>query len=101
MIQVEWLRDSVQNVFGCIAVKRAGRKVNVGVSLRHPEDQFSPVLAKQLAIGRMIDSPISVEPIHLYDRVDSMYSAMKALAKSKDVSTSVRRAARRWISLLP
>lgn len=102
MIHTEWLRDSSQKVVGCIAAKKRDKNVIVGYSLRHPTYGFDPNLARQLAIGRMIDDPIKVDSLRLYDlRVDAMFSAMLSMASNKNVSSSVRRGARRWISLLP
>ena len=95
-----YLRDSQNRPVGCLAISldRKRRVLSYQLSVRNPLDTFSKSLARQLAMGRLLDKPISMP----YDRKGelSMHhittTVMTHLAKS-DAPARAIKAARLWL----
>jgi hypothetical protein len=57
-----FLRDKQYRPIGCVvmAVDRRNHRVNYQYSVLNPVDDFNRALARQIALGRLIEKPIKV-----------------------------------------
>jgi len=98
--RIMFLRDSQYRPVGCLAigVSRKRRELSYQYSVLHPTDRFDRGMARQLALGRLLDKPITLS----YDRKgdlsmhDISNTVMNHLANSKAPARAVK-AARYWL----
>lgn len=98
--RVMFLRDPSGMPVGCLAIglTRSRKTIKYQVSVLNPIDQFDRKLARQIALGRLMESSYSapstsdVPDMHQISR-----DVMAHLADNKDVPSRASRAARRWL----
>lgn len=98
--RIMYLRDSHYRPVGCVAISvdRKRRTLSYQLSVQNPLDSFDRSLARQLALGRLVDKPINLP----YDRKgdlsmhDISTTVMKHIAASKAPSRAVK-AAKDWL----
>lgn len=58
---IHFIRDSKMRPMACVAfsdkISADTQQLEYGISVLHPKDQFNRKIARQLAIGRLIESP--------------------------------------------
>jgi hypothetical protein len=93
--RIMFLRDSHNFPVGCVAMVTRGNVVSYQVSTLNPNDCFDRKTARQLAIGRLVESPfaldISNSNIHYTTRM-----IMNHIANNLELPKRSRTAARRW-----
>jgi len=100
-IRVMYLRDRRGSIVGCIAcqVNRSGHDYvgSYQLSVLNPADKFNRGVARQLAKGRLLESPRHIE----LPTVPSMHEVteriMQNILLDKNVPTRARKAAQRWL----
>ena len=99
--RVMFLRSEQGRPVGCLAIKlnRKARTLEYGVSVLNPADKFDRKVARQLAIGRMTETPTTIGPV-LYDLSMHEISRVVMLTISMDRTMPTRavKAARLWLS---
>lgn len=99
-IRIMFLRDRQGLPVGCVAISvdRKNREVSYQYSVLNPIDSFDRRLARQLAIGRLIEKPITTP---LYRGEVNMHIisdiVLSDLARSKTAPTRAVKAARLWL----
>ncbi len=102
--RVQFLRDENGQPVGCIAIRLSRDsgelhwdQVEYEVSVLNPLDKFDRAVARQLALGRMLDNPSVVRvPVN-----PTMYeiscAVMKGIARDSYFPSRARKAARIWL----
>lgn len=101
--RIQYLREANGHLIGCIALKEHDLKggfyslVEYRVSVLNPEDQFDKGVARQLALGRLVEAPFTVRvPVH--PTMHEVGAAiMKDIARDSDAPSRARKAAKLWI----
>lgn len=97
--RIMFLRDSKKQPIGCIAIKLDDKshKAQYQISVLNPEDRFNRSVARQLAIGRMVESPLSV----LIPKNPTMHEiteeVMLAINSNSKLPARARRSAKAWV----
>lgn len=60
--RIMFLRDANDRPVGCLAISvdRRNHRLNYGISVLNPADKFDRKVARQLAIGRLVEVPFTV-----------------------------------------
>ena len=101
-----YLRDRNYQPVGCVAIKlvkvtgMGGRHYNTliyGVSVLNPQDQFNRAVARQLALGRIVEVPSTTvipgnSSIH-----DISEAVMRSITRSTVLPNRARQAAKLWL----
>ena len=95
--RIMFLRGSNNHPVGCIAMRLGGNSVAYQVSTLNPVDKFNRRVARQLALGRLLESPFLIQAnasnIH-----ETVRSVMQDISRNKSVSNRARICAARWIN---
>jgi hypothetical protein len=100
--RIMYLRNNKKQPIGCLAVKldRAKGLAFYNFSIQNPIDDFDRSIGRQLALGRMVESPLSVKIEKDANMHEVSYSIMTDLIK-RDVSPiRAVKAAKHWLKLL-
>jgi hypothetical protein len=101
--RVTYLRDRKGDPQGCVAIKllphvEFDRQVIVyQVSVLNPVDRFDRALARQLALGRMVEKPLTVRVPADPTMYQITWHVMSDIAKDSGQPTRARAAAKRWL----
>lgn len=102
-IRIVFLRDASYQPVGCVAlaVDPGTAQLQYGVSILNPQDRFDRKMARQLAIGRLVEKP-RITNMHRnggeLSRHDVTTIVMKDLvANSRQVPTRGVKAAKLWL----
>lgn len=99
--RVMYLRDKNRRPIGCVAMHLHSKRrtARFQVSTWNPVDEFDRAFARQLALGRMVDSPDRLRSDSEFkDMFELTVSVMKRIANAKSYPSRARRAAQRWLS---
>lgn len=96
--RVMFLRGRNNHPVGCVAMQLFGDRAVYQVSTLNPSDNFDRRMARQLAIGRLVESPIHL----VTGSQDSVHDTTKAIMKHMSDNILLpkrsRVAAKRWIN---
>ena len=102
--RVQYLKDENGHYVGCIAIREhtpnAGERytlVEYRVSVRNPEDQFDKGVARQLALGRMVEAPFTVRVSAHPNLHEVSEAVMKDIISDSGAPSRARRAAKLWV----
>jgi len=100
--RIMFLRDNQFRPVGCLAISvdRKNHRLNYQFSVLNPVDSFDRKTARVLALGRLLDSPISL-PLARGKEVnmhDVSFAVMSHLAKSNAPNRAVK-AAKLWLEM--
>lgn len=99
--RVMYLRDKNRRPIGCVAMHLHSKRrtARFQVSTWNPVDEFDRALARQLALGRMVDSPSVVRSSNGFeDMFQVTLDVMQKIVSDKAYPSRARRAAQRWLS---
>lgn len=86
---------------GCVAIRVDGRKVSYGLSVQNPADSFNRAVARELAVARLKENPVTLTVVSLLnselDMHDITEAVMVSLASEKDVPNRAIKAAKVWM----
>lgn len=84
---------------GCVAIKvnRASKTASYQLSVLNPMDVFERSVARQIAIGRLVEKPLSVKISADASMHDISHAVMVDIAHFADVPSRAVKAARTWI----
>jgi len=102
--RVQYLKDANGHYVGCIAIREheaaPGERfalVEYRVSVRNPEDEFDKDVARQLALGRMVEAPYTVR-VPAHPNLHEVSAAiMKDITRDVGVPSRAKRAAKLWL----
>lgn len=100
-IRVVFLRDKNRNPVGCVAMQVSKNKkaIRYQLSTCNPIDKFDRALARQLALGRLLDKPLTLKsalPLKSLHNVTAM--VMEKLALDSSTPNRSQKAALRWLT---
>lgn len=87
---------------GCVAIKvsqKAGpRWLSYQLSVLNPRDRFNRELARQLALGRLVEKPVSIRVTGTLTMKGITELVMLDIARDKSAPGRARKAAKRWLA---
>lgn len=99
--RIMFLRDAQEHPVGCVAISvdRKNHRLNYQMSVLNPSDRFDRKMARHLALGRLVEAPVSIpvkrgEELNMHDISTCV---MKSIAQSKAPSRAVK-AAKLWLN---
>jgi hypothetical protein len=97
--RIMFLRNESYRPVGCIAitVNRHSKTASYQFSVLNPADNFDRKIARQLAIGRLVEQPIDVYISNNASMHDISESVMVDLAFSERAPTRAIKAAKLWL----
>lgn len=100
-VRIMFLRDHNWHPVGCLAIKldRSKGRVEYQVSVLNPQDRFNRAVGRQLAIGRLIENPLTVKVGKDASMHDISKAVLKDLKTQKNVLPSrAVKAANMWLA---
>jgi hypothetical protein len=101
--RIMYLRDRNGNPVGCIAIKLHRHVeydrclVEYQVSVLNPLDRFDRATARQLALGRMVEAPLTVRVPADPTMFEVSSEVMRDIVSDSGQPTRARDAAKRWL----
>lgn len=101
--RIMYLRDRNYNPVGCIAIKLHRhveydrQLVEYQVSVLNPLDRFNRATARQLALGRLVEAPLTVRVPADPTIYEISLKVMRDIASDHGQPTRARQAAKRWL----
>ena len=104
--RIQFLRDSKGQPVGCVAIKiktAVGRTAGVTLvtyqmSVLNPLDKFDRRMARQLALGRLVEAPLTTTIDHVSPtRREISQAVMQDLREDAFAPTRARKAASLWL----
>jgi len=98
--RIMFLRASNGHPVGAIAIRLVkGKSVaKYQFSVLNPKDNFDRAVARQLALGRLVEKPISVNLPEEANMHDISGAVMADLSERSDVPSRAQKAASLWIN---
>jgi hypothetical protein len=99
--RVMYLRSNEGHPVGCLAilVNRKGAALSYGFSVLNPADKFDRKVARQLALGRLMEAPVTVnvmrEDLNMHEITRNV---MKSLVINRKTPARAVKAAKLWLS---
>lgn len=102
--RVQYLKNENGHYVGCIAIVEhpapSGEHfalVEYRVSVRNPSDQFDKDVARQLALGRLVEAPYTVRVPSHPNMHEISRAIMKDIARDHTAPSRARNAAKHWL----
>ncbi len=102
--RVQYLKDEHGHYVGCIAIVEHPTPpgehfalIEYRVSVRNPADQFDKDVARQLALGRLVEAPYTVRVPTRPNMHEISRALMKDIARDGNAPSRARRAAKLWL----
>ena len=94
-----YLRDSSGQPVGCVAIKvsQSQRLATYQFSVLNPADRFNRAVARQLALGRMVEAPFTVRLPSLASMHDITEAVFRDIESDRLTPSRARKAARQWL----
>lgn len=96
--RIMFLRDSNNQPVGCLAISiaKSGEVISYGLSVLHPTDKFNRCVARQLAIGRLVEFPTKIQGIK-NAKIHTISTLVMSHIASSNAPTRAVKSARSWI----
>lgn len=102
--RIMFLRSSNGHPVGCIAISISKRKnlnsIQYQLSVLNPQDKFNRALARQIAIGRLMENPLHIvidKNANMHDISLAVMNHITSIGKGKFPTRAVK-AAKLWLS---
>ena len=102
--KIMFLRGKANHPVGCIAIdldflkdRSVPKSIYFQVSTLNPMDSFNRKVARQLAIGRLAESPITIEDIDCTSVHNVIRAVMEYIAADSTLPKRSRNAAKNWL----
>jgi hypothetical protein len=97
--RIMYLRSDNGHPVGCLAIQlnRHSGQISYALSVLNPKDRFNRPVARQLALGRLLEEPLKVDVNREATMHDISEAVMKDILRYKDAPTRAIKAARLWI----
>jgi hypothetical protein len=94
-----YLRSENGHPVGCLAIQvnRSSGTATYQLSVLNPRDRFNRAVARQLALGRLLEEPLKISMHREATMHDISEAVMKDIVSYKDAPTRAIKAARLWI----
>ncbi len=100
--RIMFLRGSDNHPVGCVAIesdRSSPNRLSYQVSVLNPSDKFDRALARQLAIGRLVEKPITIYSSYDVGNMhDVSQEVMIDIANNHTLPKRAVKAARDWCS---
>jgi hypothetical protein len=98
--RVQYLRDLRNHPVGCVVIKinRHENRVQYQLSVLNPADRFDRKVARQLALGRLTEAPLSTT-LPKNANMHTITRAVMEHLKEQNVPSRAVKAAKFWLSL--
>lgn len=98
-LRIMYLRDSSGRPLGCLAIRliRSRGVAEYQYSVQNPVDDYERVLGRQLAIGRMVESPFTAKISKNASMHEVSHAVMSDLIACKGTPTRAVKAAQNWL----
>lgn len=95
--RIMFLRGSNNHPVGCLAMLVTNNQVKYQVSTLNPVDKFDRRVARQLALGRLIENPIEIgmNDTNIHNVVKCV---MADIARNNLIPNRAKIAAKKWLS---
>jgi hypothetical protein len=96
--RVMFLRDKKGMPVGCVAISLSQKtnKIRYQVSVLNPIDSFKRDLARQIALGRLLEKPFVI-PMRGTGQYDITFEVMNAIESNTELPKRARKAATLWL----
>ena len=94
--RIMFIRDNSNHPVGCLAMKIGSHSLQYQVSTLNPVDRFNRPVARQLALGRLMEKPIEIA-IGETNIHDTVRLVMQHISNNNTVPNRTRKAAVVWI----
>lgn len=104
--KIIFLRKPNGHAAGCVAIYLNGlltrdtfesKIVQYQLSVQCPKDRFNRSIARQLALGRLLEKPFNTKPIAIDDIHMVVEGVMQHIATNPAVPKRARQAAKLWL----
>lgn len=97
-----FLRNSNGQPVGCLAysIHSTRTSVKYQLSVLNPIDQFNRSLARQIAIGRLVEKPIHIRNLKGTESINNIVQVIMKDIFASSLPTRARNAARDWLRML-
>lgn len=97
--RIMYLRDSNGQPVGCVAIRvsQSQRLATYQLSVLNPADRFNRAVARQLALGRLVEAPFTVRLPSLPSMHDITEAVFTDIESDRQTPSRARRAARQWL----
>lgn len=98
--RIMYLRDSRFQPVGCLAfsLSKDKKTIRYQLSVLNPVDRFERSLARQIALGRLVEGPIKIHNISGAESgTDVVFEIMNDLIGRSDLPNRARKAAKAWL----
>ena len=98
--RIQFLRDHAGRPVGCLAIRLNPRTqfVEYQLSTLNPVDRFDRKVARQLALGRLTENPVTLRVPRNPTMFDISLAVMRDLSNTKDAPNRAVKAAKLWLS---
>ena len=103
--RIQFLRDSKGQPVGCVAIQlhhtwseARSEYVTYQVSVLHPQDRFNRAMARQLALGKLVEAPFVAVVPRDPSRHEISTAVFKDICEDTHAPNRARKAARLWLS---
>lgn len=98
-MQTVYLHDKYGQQVGCVVVSVNGNVVEYNYSVCNKADKFDKSLARHIALGRLMESPIVAGKVNEFARgYDVLNVVMNDLSNSLTTPTRAKKAVRHWMN---
>jgi hypothetical protein len=97
--RIMYLRSETGHPVGCLAIQmnRHDSVISYQLSVLNPSDRFNRAVARQLALGRLLEEPLKVKLSREATMHDISEAVMRDILAYKDAPSRAIKAARLWI----
>lgn len=97
--RIMYLRSEDGHPVGCLAIQmnRAEGTVSYQLSVLNPRDRFNRAVARQLAIGRLVEEPLKLAVSKEANMHDISEAVMLDILKWQDAPARAIKAAKIWV----
>lgn len=102
-VRIMYLRDNANRPVACLAItfQRSRGEVLYNYTVQNPVDSYDKMLGRQLAIGRMVETPFKVKvnkEANMHEVSYAVLTDMVSPAGAKTTPTRAYKAAQRWLN---
>lgn len=97
--RIMFLRNEMNHAIGCLAIRlnRSAGTVEYNLSVLNPLDRFDRAVARQLAIGRLVEKPFALPIEKQWGMNEISVAVMTHLEKNKLAPKRAQRSAHMWL----
>lgn len=97
--RIHYLLNKFGHRVGCIAINLVpnSKKVEYQFAVHNPSDPYDPTQSMELAIGRLVDNPITLT-VPKVNMNEISTAVMKSIARDPAAPSRARKSAKNWLN---